>query len=176
MKTQCIAAVIVLAAAGSLSAGEPKTTTQVSSEFDRMKNLVGTWKGSADMGQGPMDFTVEYRLTSGGSAIEERIFAGTPKEMVTMYYDRQGKLGLTHYCMLGNRPAMRLKSTDAKMIKFDFDPKCGVDAKSETHMHSLTITFNDVDTITQEWELFEAGKAKESHPFTLKRVKAQHRE
>jgi hypothetical protein len=118
-----------------------------------------------------MEFTVEYRLVSGGSVIEERIFAGTPKEMVTMYYDRKGQLSLTHYCMLGNRPGMVLKSADAKTLKFDFDPKCGMNAKAEMHMHSLTITFADADTITQDWTLFEAGKAKESHPFTLSRVK-----
>ena len=39
------------------------------------------------------------------------------------------------------------------------------------HMHSLSIKFDDADTITQDWQLFENGKAKDSHPFTLKRVK-----
>jgi len=172
MKTLCITTLLLLAVSGQLLAGEPKATPQASSEFERMKSLVGTWKGKADMGQGPTEFTVEYRLISGGSAIEERIFAGTPKEMVTMYHDRKGKLSLTHYCMLGNQPGMLLKSADAKTIKFDFDPKCGVDAKSEMHMHALTITFEDADTIVQDWKLFADGKPKDSHPFTLKRVKA----
>src|SRR5436305_12848387 len=64
---------------------------QGSAEFERMKALVGTWKGTHDMGQGPMELTVEYRLVPGGSTLEERFFAGTPMEMVTMYHDRQGK-------------------------------------------------------------------------------------
>src|SRR5438552_9127359 len=118
MKTLCITTLLLLAVSGRLSAGEPKAPHQSSSEFERMKGLVGTWKGKTDMGQGPMEFTVEYRLVSGGSAVEERIFAGTPKEMVTMYYDRNGKLSLTHYCMLGNRPGMVFKSADAKAIRF----------------------------------------------------------
>jgi len=143
-----------------------------SQELERMKALVGTWKGKGDMGQGPMEFTVEYRLVSGGSVLEERIFLGTPKEMVTMYYDQQGKLHLTHYCMLGNRPGMALKSSDPKTVKLDFDPACGIDAQTDTHMHSLTITFESPDTIVQEWQLFDGGKAKEGHPFTLKRVKS----
>jgi hypothetical protein len=164
-------AFLLLAATGLLPAGEPKTATQRSPEFERLKSLVGAWKGNTDMGQGSVDFTVEYRLVSGGSAIEERIFAGTPKEMVTMYYDRHGKLGLTHYCALGNRPGMILQSSSARTLKFDFDPQCGVDEKSEMHMHALTLTFEDADTITQDWTLFEGGKAKESHPFTLKRAK-----
>jgi hypothetical protein len=172
MKTLCVTTLLLLAVSARLSAGEPKAAPKASPEFERMKSLVGTWKGTADMGQGPMEFTVEYRLVSGGSAVEEHIFAGTPKEMVTMYYDRKGKLNLTHYCMLGNRPGMVFKASDDKTIKFDFDAKCGVDARSEMHMHALTITFEDADTISQDWKLFEDGKLKDSHPFTLKRVKA----
>jgi hypothetical protein len=171
MKSLIVSALLLFALSGGLTAGEPKAGAQASPEFQRMKSLVGTWKGTTDMGEGPKEITVEYRLVSGGSALEERVFAGSPKEMVTMYYDRKGKLGLTHYCMLGNRPGMALKSSDAKSIQFDFDPKCGVDAKSEMHMHALTITFEDADTIIQDWKLFEAGKAKDSHGFTLKRVK-----
>src|SRR2546428_57944 len=80
---------------GWLAAGQADKPYKGSPEFERMKGLVGTWKGKADMGQGPMEISVEYRLVSGGSAIEERIFVGTPKEMVTMYHDRGGKLALT---------------------------------------------------------------------------------
>ena len=151
---------------------QPDKTYKGTPEFERMKSLAGTWKGKADMGEGPMEMTVEYRVISGGSAIEERIFAGTPKEMVTMYHDKNGKLSLTHYCMLANRPGMLLESSDAKTLRFDFDATCGLDPKSEMHMHSLTIKFEGADTIVQDWKLFEDGKSKESHPFTLKRVKA----
>ena len=170
MKAFLSFALLSLTMLGWLSAAQPETPYQGSAEFERLKTLVGAWKGKTDMGQGPMDFTVEYRLVSGGSVIEERIFAGTPKEMVTMYHDKGGKLALTHYCMLRNQPAMRLKSSDKKTLKFDFDATCGIDPKSETHMHSLAITFDGTDTIVQDWKLFEGGKVKESHPFTLKRA------
>ena len=155
-----------------MSAEQGDRPQQTSAEFARMKTLVGTWKGKADMGQGLMEFTVEYRLVAGGSVLEERIFVGTPKEMVTMYHDQHGKLALTHYCMLGNRPTMVIKSSDDKTLKFDFDETCGIDAKTEMHMHSLWISFNDADTITQNWRMFIDGKASEEHPFTLRRVKA----
>src|SRR5712672_4697508 len=146
-RTLYLLGALLLAAPALPAADQPAKPYQGTPEFERMKALVGTWKGNADMGQGPMDFTVEYRLVSGGSAIEERIFAGTPKEMVTMYHDRKGRLQLTHYCMLGNQPGMLLKSADAKTIKFDFDPKCGLDEKSGMHMHALTISFDAADTI-----------------------------
>ncbi|MDB6067729.1 MAG: hypothetical protein JWR26_3937 [Pedosphaera sp.] len=172
MKTLSIVALLLLAFSGRLLAGESSLPHKSSAEFEQMKTLVGTWKGQADMGQGSGEITIEYRLISGGSAIEERVFAGTPHEMVTMYHDKQGKLGLTHYCSLGNCPEMVVKSSEAKTLKFDFDPKCGVKAKSEMHMHSLAITFDGPDAITQEWILFADGKAKGAHPFVLKRVKA----
>src|SRR5690349_21068561 len=103
MKTHCISALSLLVLSARLFAGEPALAPKVSSEFDRMKSLIGTWKGKADMGQGMMEFTVEYRLISGGSAIEERIFAGTPKEMLTISNDGKGNLGLTIISMLGNQ-------------------------------------------------------------------------
>ena len=165
-------ALLLVIATGSSFAAQQEKAYKGSPEFERMKSLAGTWKGKTDMGKGLMEMTVEYRIISGGSAIEERIFAGTPKEMVTIYHDKGGRLYLTHYCMLANRPGMMLESSDAKTLRFDFDPACGVDAKSEMHMHSLAITFDGPDAIVQDWKLFEDGKAKESHPFNLKRVKA----
>jgi len=62
-----------------------------SKEFERIKTLAGTWKGKMDMGQGPMDMAVIYRVVAGGSAVEERTFPGTPMEMVTMYHDKGGR-------------------------------------------------------------------------------------
>src|SRR6476661_3314233 len=155
MKTHWISAISIFILSARLFAAEHPAPPKLSSDFERMKSLVGTWKGKADMGQGMTEFTVEYRLISGGSAIEERIFAGTPKEMLTIYHDRKGKLALTHYCMLGNQPGMILKSGDSKSLQFDFDPKCGVDEKSEMHMHALTITFEGPDTIVQDWKLYQ---------------------
>ena len=124
------------------------------------------------MGQGPVDLKVQFRLLAGGSVLEERVFAGTPNEMITMYYDQGDKLALTHYCMLGNRPGMLLKSSDAKTLKFDFDATCGINPKTESHMHALTIRFDDADTVTTSCKAFMDGKEVPDHPTTLKRVKS----
>jgi hypothetical protein len=155
-----------------LNAGEPSNTKNPSPEFTQMKGLVGTWAGKTDMGNGPVDITVQYRLLAAGSVLEERVFAGTPNEMVTMYYDKDGTLALTHYCMMGNRPAMLLKSADSKTLKFDFDQACGINAAKESHMHALTIQFDDADTITTSCRALIDGKEMPEHPTTLKRVKS----
>ena len=162
----------LLAAAAWLPAGETPAPKTGSAEFERMKTLVGSWTGKTDMGQGPVDLTIQYRLIAAGSVLEERIMAGTPNEMITMYYDKAGKLALTHYCMLGNRPEMALKTSDAKSLTFDFDACCAIDPKKESHMHALTLRFDDADTITSSCKAIMEGKELPEHQTTLRRVKA----
>lgn len=172
IKITIVCTSLLLASALWLTAGEKEKTKQTSPEFERMKTLVGSWTGKTDMGQGPVDITLQYRLLAGGSVLEERCFAGTPNEMVTMYYDNGGKLAMTHYCVFGNRPAMLLKSSDAKTIKFDFDATCGINPAKESHMHALSITFDDANTITTSCKAIINGKEMAEKPTTLKRVKS----
>jgi hypothetical protein len=172
MKMMQLCALAVMASVVLTTAGEMPKAKPGSPEFERMKKLVGTWTGSTDLGEGPVDLTVRYRLLAGGSVLEERVFEGTPHEMVTMYYDRDGKLALTHYCVLGNRPAMRLKSADAKTIVFDFDPSCGINPAKESHMHALKVRFDDAETITTSCRSYMDGKEVPECSTTLKRTKS----
>jgi len=174
MKTKItsLCATLLLAVTAVANAGEPPQPKPGSTEFERMKTLVGSWKGMVDMGQGPIEMVSNYRLLAGGSVLEEKVFAGTPNEMTTMYYDKDGKLALTHYCVMGNRPGMVLESANAKTMKFVFDTTCGVDPKKESHMHSLTLTFDDSDTITASCKAFMDGKEMPEKPTTMKRVKS----
>ena len=176
MKTKLISycATILLATSVALKADESEKPQpkKGSAEFERMKALVGTWKGKTDMGHGPMDMTVTYRLVAGGSVLEEKVFAGTPNEMITMFYDKDGKLALTHYCVMGNRPGMLLKSSDSKTLKFDFDETCGINVSKESHMHALTLTFDDADTLTASCKAILDGKELPDHPTKLTRVKS----
>jgi hypothetical protein len=169
-----LCATFLLATVTWLHAGEAGNARAGSPEFERMKTLAGTWKGRTDIGQGPVDITVQFRVLAAGSVLEERVFAGTPNEMVTMYYDRGGKLALTHYCMMGNRPAMALKASDAKSLTFDFDGACcTIDANKEAHMHGLSIQFDDADQITTSSQALVDGKPMPTHPCTLTRVKSE---
>ena len=167
-----VCATLLLTASVAFSVEEPPKARPASPEFERLKALVGTWKGTVDMGQGPIEMVAQYRLLAGGSVLEERCFAGTPNEMITMFYDKDGKLALTHYCVFGNRPSMAFKSADSKSIRFDFDKSCGIDVNKESHMHALTLTFDDVDTITASCKAIMDGKELPEKPTTLKRVKS----
>lgn len=153
-----------------------------SPEFEQLKSLVGVWEGempmekSADKGEGkhakmPMKMTVDYRLTAGGSVLQETINAGTPMEMVTMYHDRGGRLSLTHYCMLGNQPKMDFSGITDGQLHFTFSGDNDMDPTSDMFMHSLVMTIADADHIVQRWTLHKDGEAQPAHDMHLLRVR-----
>jgi hypothetical protein len=174
MKTMIQVLAMVVAAGTILCAGagepvQPKPAP-ASKELERLKSLAGKWHGKVDMGQGPIDMDVQYRVIAGGTVVEERCFVGTPNEMVTMFFDKEGKLALTHYCIMGNRPAMVLKSADQNSIRFAFDENCGINPSKEPHMHALTLRFDDANTITASCKAIINGAEMAEKPTTLKRV------
>ncbi len=143
-----------------------------SKEFEKMKELAGVWEGTTDMGKGMVTIKATYELTSGGSAVLERLFVGSPEEMVTVYHDFNGKLNMTHYCMLGNQPHMKLKNSSEGYMEFVLsDKNPGLSSLKETHMHGLKISFDDKDSITHTWVLYEKGKKKADTVIKLSRVK-----
>ena len=141
-----------------------------SKEYERMRQLVGVWEGTSNMGKEGQSVRVEYRLTAGGSAIVETLFPGTPEEMISVYHDRRGKLSMTHYCMLQNQPSMKLSKAGADTIEFIFARGNGIDPKKDPHMHALTISFVDKDHIVENWTLFENGNPKGVRKLNLSRV------
>lgn len=163
---------VLLAGSICVQAGEVATAPHKGSpEFERLKGLVGVWEGeSSKKHMEGEKLKVEYSLTSGGSALEEKLFPGTPHEMVSIYHDRDGKLCMTHYCMMGNQPRLELKTASAEKLELVLAKKdSGLSSPKELHMHSLTIAFSDPDHITETWTSYESGKLQESSVFQLSR-------
>ena len=152
-------------------AGELTKPYTGSAEFEKLKTLAGNWQAKVDMGQGPMTVTTNYRVIAGGSAVEERMFPDTPKEMVTLYHEKEGKVVLTHYCMLCNRPTMTLVKSDANSLTFDLAKDSEIKVDTEKHMHSAVFTFVDAEHVTQNWTLYDQGKPQEKPVFQFERVK-----
>ena len=100
-----------------------------------------------------MKMRVEYRLTAGGSAIQETFNAGSPMEMVSMYHDRDGSLSMTHYCMLGNQPRMDLNASSPGKMSFNFAEENELDPATGMHMHSMNLSIIDADNMTQRWTM-----------------------
>jgi hypothetical protein len=141
-----------------------------SSEFEQLKTLEGRWEGKGKMGAIETPVTVEYKITSNGSALVERLFAGTPQEMTTVYTDRDSKVSLTHYCSIGNQPQMDLVKQSGMRYEFMFSKKSNFNPKKEGHMHALTIDYDGQDRLVHQWDMFEKGKSTGVHGFEFKRV------
>ena len=167
-----IAAAAMIAGAGYAVAGEDAKcppTPPASAQLEQIKKLAGRWEGTSDhmAEQGPS--VVEYKITSGGSAVVETLFPGTPHEMVSIYHDEGGRLAMTHYCMLGNQPTLKLVKSDGNNFKFTL--ASGIKSLKEMHMHQLVLTWQDPDHITQTWTSYQDGKPQEPSEFKLARVK-----
>lgn len=145
------------------------TPVEMPKEFDALKALVGTWEGTANMHGKEEKVTVVYELTSGGTAITEKLTPGTEHEMTSIYYKDGKSLGMTHYCAMGNHPTMQMKKADDKAIAFEMTKPLGVSSMKEPHMHAVTLTHTDANTLTQEWTAYENGKKKDTVVFAFKR-------
>ncbi len=127
-----------------------------STAFERMKTLVGKWSGESPV-MGTMK--TEFRLIAGGSVIQETFAGGTPMEMLSVYHDVNGKLTMTHYCMLRNQPRMKLVKETADSLTFDLAPTPGLDPNQDMHMHGATYTFLDANRFKLEGVSWKDGKS-----------------
>jgi hypothetical protein len=137
--------------------------------FEMFKSLAGEWTGK---GPGGRDMNVQYKVTSGGSAVVETITPGTDHEMVTVIHRDGDDLLLTHYCMLGNQPQMKASSkVEGNKIPFKFVKATNLKSDKDFYMHDVTFTFVDKDTLKSEWTHFNDGKAEGTVVIELKRKK-----
>lgn len=164
---------VLLAAVTSLFAlaQTPQSTAQ--SQFESLKKLQGTWVGKANHGEQANDATVTYKVTANGTVVVETVFAGSPHEMVTMYYLDGKDLKLTHYCAAGNQPQMKAKTSGKKadadnVIDFEFAGGTNI-TKQGMHMHAAHFRFVDADHLESAWESFSQGRKVSEAKFALVR-------
>jgi hypothetical protein len=152
------------------SAHEMPAPAKSNKDFDQLKQLVGKWKGTMKGDDGKdQPATVNYELTSGGTAVMERLAPGSPMEMVTMYYLDGKSVAMTHYCAIGNQPRMKLKSADPKTMAFEMVGTDGVSSLKEMHMHALKLKWDGPNKFTQEWTNYMNGKTGEVAVFNFTR-------
>lgn len=135
-----------------------------SPELNRIKALEGRWSSTTSMfGKDNEKVYTEYEVTAGGSAVLERIFPGTPQEMVSVYYDDdKGKLAMTHYCVMRNRPTFKLASSEGDTLTLDVAKVEGVKSKDDPSMGAMTLTFKDKDHFVSSCK--GRGKGAEDQP------------
>jgi hypothetical protein len=167
-KHALLLAVAALAALTSCQSGQNKHAAcadmppyKGSAAFERMKSLVGRWSAdSPEMGK----MNTEFRLIAGDSVVEERFAEGTPMEMLSVYHDVNGKLTMTHYCMLRNQPRMKLVKSTVDSLTFDLAPTPGLNTAKDMHMHGATYTFLDASHFKLEGVSWKDGKSAPCGP------------
>jgi hypothetical protein len=143
--------------------------------LDRLKSLEGVWAGPATWDQagkkGKVDFKLIYKTTSGGTAVMETMFPGTPGEMVTMYYSEGEDFVLVHYCSAGNQPRMKLEpSKDPNELMFRCTGGTNM-TEQDSHMHSARLTIIGADQIKGAWSSTKEGKVEWAAEAVLVRQK-----
>jgi hypothetical protein len=164
------AAVLAFSGSASSEAERPEPAA-----FERLKSLTGEWSGKAvwDQGgkKGSVDFKLSYKVTSGGRAVAETMFPGTPGEMLTVYYADGDSVTLVHYCSAGNQPHMKLEpSTDGNDLSF----RCAGGTnmiESDSHMHSARIQLVDETRIKGAWSSIKGGAVQWTAEAELTRVR-----
>ncbi len=165
------------------SAQTPVVTCELAA-LEKLKALAGSWEGSAvhesfdgspAVDAGTVQF--EYRVTAGGNAVMETLFAGHPHEMVTMYHIDGPHLALTHYCAAGNQPYMVAKTMSMEkdqpvVLEFECTHLGNAESENVMHMHKGTLTIIDNDHIKGAWTGHQDGKPVGVARFELHRKPA----
>lgn len=135
-----------------------------SAALNRMKELKGKWTSTTSMfGKKNQKIYTEYSVVAGGSAVLERFMPGTPQEMVTMYYDNKGKLNLTHYCLMRNRPILKLAKETKESMTFELVKVEELKSKKDPHMGEVTLNFKDKNHFSSSC----SGKDEKQAPMTM---------
>jgi hypothetical protein len=175
LKTAATAGFVVLtfAVAGIAIAAEDhhKAAKTDAPGFERFKQLEGEWVGTSDKAEHAGGRAV-FKVTSAGSAVEETMLPGTEHEMINMIHPDGDDIVLTHYCALGNQPEMTAPDKiEGKDVAFKFVRGGNMKSTNEMHMHNVTYTFVDKDTLRTKWVHYENGKPAGDVVFEYKRKK-----
>ena len=137
------------------------TPPAVNPAWDKLKTLVGDWKGSYAGADAPGmgEVRLSYKLVSGGKSLMETMDSGHDVNMITIYHLDGNRILATHYCSAGNQPRMAASglSPDGKTLTFRFVDATNVGPDSEV-MQGLVVTFEGPDRLAQAWTSRANGK------------------
>lgn len=149
-------------AAGPRQAAPADTSASEAREaLARLQALEGTWRGpSTDAASGavyaPSSLFV-YRLTGGGSTLTEHANAGTPEEMLSVFFVDDDRLLLQHYCSAGNQPLLELRRVTDEELVFELAGGHGFDASADGHIHRARFVFPAEAPAESYWSWYQDG-------------------
>ncbi len=141
-------------------------TSKAQPALEKLKTLAGEWVFADGENKGKL--AVVYTVSSGGTAVVERLFPGSDHEMTTVFHVDGDRLMMTHYCAVGNQPRMHAEPATDRLA-FAFTGGSNV-AAGDGHMNAMTLTFVDDDHFTEQWTFKGAGDGHSS-TFRFERKK-----
>ena len=132
--------------------------------FERIKSLVGEWRG--EWTPGGVSTTVTYSLTGNGSALVEDYLVGETT-MSTLYHLDGDILMLTHYCSVGNQPRMGAAALSSDGGEIVFDQFDITNLGEKGYSERLTLTLTDEDHIAV---FYRGSRTGSSSGVVLERV------
>ena len=149
-------------------------TPPTNAALEKMKRLAGTWLLADKDGKPTMEIASIIKVTAGGSVVHETLFPGQPHEMVSVYAVDGPDLIMTHYCVLGNQPRMKVDpKSPAHQIVWRFAGGTNLDPKKDKHMHEATLTLVDENHIEVNGIGWENGAPAKEMCCGLKLVRKQ---
>lgn len=155
------------------TAEETTGVLEAKSAFQKLKGIVGEWRGTVQNKSTGPAVEVRYKLTAHQTAVVETLFPDTDHEMISIYYMDGDQLMVTHYCAMGNQPRFRL-AANSKPDELIFEFAGGGENLSpdqDTHMHSSKIVFIRENQIESEWDIYSRGKKEGSNRFLISRIR-----
>ncbi len=137
--------------------------------FEKLKSLVGDWKGTTAEGS---PVRVSYSLISDRSALMETLQPASEPAMISIYHPDGQRLMMTHYCSSHNQPRMRADAAppDGRSLTFQVVDVANLASPDAGHMVRLVMRFQDPDHFTQEWTYTAKGQSN-SEVFSYERAK-----
>lgn len=137
-------------------AHDHETKPPANAVFEKLKSLAGTWDANMLKPDGEKT-TVEYRVSAGGTVVQETMFPGTPMEMINMYTIDGDAVVATHFCAGDNQPVLRLNAakSNANQLVFDFVSVHG--RNTDSYINGVTMTFLDGGKVQELWSSSTEG-------------------
>ncbi|QDU23473.1 hypothetical protein [Urbifossiella limnaea] len=171
LMTAGVVMVLALGTGASGQAPAPKAPAPHPA-FEKLKGMAGTWVEADKDGKPTAKVVSVVRVIAGGSTVHETSFPGTDMEMVSVYHRDGADVVMTHYCMLGNQPRLKLDAkSPPNQLQFKFTGGTNLDVTKDMHMHDATYTFVDADHVEISGVAWVDGKPAPDHCGTMKLVR-----
>ena len=152
-----LALAVVLLSGCSATPNAPVAAGATDDVLSRFRALDGEWTSTVESTEMP-PIAATYRTIANGSAVVETLLAGTPDEMISVFFLDGDRLLMTHYCAAQNQPHLVANEISENSVSFVADHITNHNDPNAMYMGEATWFFVDENHIRIRWWSFENGQ------------------